>query len=563
MVQEDYLHCPEYENQAPHEETGFTAFQHGDSGLYFFAVMDADGHTLLKSEGYPQIAARENGIHSVIKNRTNEAFYSVKQDGERYYLSLRAANYKEIARSCHVHTEAEALDLMPYVTGQKIRKAVPPPVAPIVATAATTTTTASVAKDDDYLACKEYNNTEHHESHFVHHTHADFATFTHDSNGLHYFSWLDHNGDVLMRSEGYTQIASRDNGLQSVVHNRDLEERYSILEKLGHFFVILKAGNHQEIARSCPYATREAAMALFPSERQKVAEAAKHKHEAELAAAAIAAAAAAKLKLEQEAKAAAAAKLKLEEENRIRIAAENKHKAEIAAAAAAALAAKKIVEIPKVTVPKAAEHHVVPPAAFTQEAKSGFNWWWLALIPLLLLAWYLMKGCGADAPMPTPPPPPPVKVETPAAPVVAAPVVAAPTAKLKWIFFDYDKSNLRSASTAELDKLVAILKEHTDYKAELSAHTDDHGTDAYNDALSQRRANAAKAYLESKGISADRIKATTFGKKDPVAKNEVNGKDSEAGRQFNRRVELNVDDAKGNRLITSDAPVIASDLKEK
>ena len=300
MVNEDYLACSAYEGQIMHETaTNFSAFFHEETQQYYFALLDADGKVLLKSEGYPQPAARENGIQSVIKNRINRDFYSVKEDDGQYYLSLRAANYREIARSCYVDSEAAASVLIAYATGEEVRGGAKAMVADAPKERA------NDRLDDDYMACKSYAG--HPDSGVV--GQEGLAAFTHE-NGQHYFSWLDDNGDVLMRSEGYPTTAARDNGRASVAKNRDLEERYAILEKMGRYFVILKAGNHQEIARSCPYDSEAAARAIFPSGR---AETARLKAEALAAAAAAKAAAeAAALKAEQEA--AAAAALKAEEE---------------------------------------------------------------------------------------------------------------------------------------------------------------------------------------------------------------------------------------------------------
>lgn len=276
MGHDEYLQCSSYENQPAHEtETGFSAFYDEKSERHFFALLDAAGKVLLRSEGYPQVAARENSIQSVIRNRKNRDFYAVKEEGGAFFLTLRAANFREIARSCPCTSEAAALDLIPFATGEKIRGAAPK---------RTTENT-----EDDYLRCKEY---EGHPN-----VGADgLVAFSH-TNGKHYFAWYDSNKKVLFRSEGYPSTVSRDNGMASVAKNGEIEERYSIMENLGHYFVILKAGNHQEIARSCPYDSEAAARTLFPSARAAML--AKVKAEAE--------AAAAKLKAEAE---AAAAKLK-------------------------------------------------------------------------------------------------------------------------------------------------------------------------------------------------------------------------------------------------------------
>jgi len=108
------------------------------------------------------------------------------------------------------------------------------------------------------------------------------------------------------------------------------------------------------------------------------------------------------------------------------------------------------------------------------------------------------------------------------------------------IFFDFDRSNLRSKSKSDLEDLAILMQDNPDYKVELSAHTDAKGSLEYNTALSQRRSNAAKDYLIGRGISAARITTSEFGETSPIAKNDINGEDSPSGRQFNRRVVVTV-----------------------
>jgi outer membrane protein OmpA-like peptidoglycan-associated protein len=80
------------------------------------------------------------------------------------------------------------------------------------------------------------------------------------------------------------------------------------------------------------------------------------------------------------------------------------------------------------------------------------------------------------------------------------------------IYYDFDKCNIRSDASAELDRLVQIMKENPTMEIELSSHTDQRGTDAYNNKLSQCRAESAVAYIISKGISKNRIVAKGNGK---------------------------------------------------
>jgi outer membrane protein OmpA-like peptidoglycan-associated protein len=99
--------------------------------------------------------------------------------------------------------------------------------------------------------------------------------------------------------------------------------------------------------------------------------------------------------------------------------------------------------------------------------------------------------------------------------------------------FDFDKYNLDKKDEAELEKGRDFLKKYPGYKISLEGHTDSIGTDAYNQKLSERRANAVKAWLVGKGIDAGRITTAGFGKTKPVADNKT-----KAGRAENRRVEV-------------------------
>jgi len=101
--------------------------------------------------------------------------------------------------------------------------------------------------------------------------------------------------------------------------------------------------------------------------------------------------------------------------------------------------------------------------------------------------------------------------------------------------FDFDKSVVKPEGRARLDDLVGKIKGITLEVVIAVGHTDAIGTDAYNQRLSVRRAEAVKAYLVSKGIPANRIYTEGKGKKQPVADNRT-----AAGRAKNRRVEVEV-----------------------
>ncbi len=115
------------------------------------------------------------------------------------------------------------------------------------------------------------------------------------------------------------------------------------------------------------------------------------------------------------------------------------------------------------------------------------------------------------------------------------PIEVGQTIRLNNIFFDTDKFVLRNESTADLNRLVRILKENPAMVIEVTGHTDAVGNDQNNMTLSQNRANAVKEYLLGKGISTDRLSSKGFGKTKSVASN-----DTEEGQQMNRRVEFNI-----------------------
>ena len=83
------------------------------------------------------------------------------------------------------------------------------------------------------------------------------------------------------------------------------------------------------------------------------------------------------------------------------------------------------------------------------------------------------------------------------------------------IFYDFDKATLRPESKTALDELVKLLNENPNVTIELSAHTDYKGSAAYNERLSQRRAESVVNYLIEHGIAADRLTPKGYGKLKP------------------------------------------------
>jgi len=101
------------------------------------------------------------------------------------------------------------------------------------------------------------------------------------------------------------------------------------------------------------------------------------------------------------------------------------------------------------------------------------------------------------------------------------------------VLFDTDKVNIKSQYVGELDDVVTVMNNNPGLKFEIQGHTDNVGSAAYNQTLSQKRAWAVKSYLLKHGISADRLTSKGFGLNNPAATN-----NTEEGRALNRRVEI-------------------------
>ena len=116
-------------------------------------------------------------------------------------------------------------------------------------------------------------------------------------------------------------------------------------------------------------------------------------------------------------------------------------------------------------------------------------------------------------------------------------IVAEETPKLEDVYFHFDKSDLTEPAKRTLDKDVKLIgdkvKKNAKTKVEVSGHTDWIGSDAYNQALSERRALTVKNYLLLRGIEGSRITTQAFGESKPIGDNKT-----DEGRAMNRRAEI-------------------------
>jgi OOP family OmpA-OmpF porin len=109
------------------------------------------------------------------------------------------------------------------------------------------------------------------------------------------------------------------------------------------------------------------------------------------------------------------------------------------------------------------------------------------------------------------------------------------TVKLKNIYFDYDKTTLKSESFVELDKVQEFLTVNPRVEVEIGGHTDNKGSDEYNANLSQGRSQSVVDYLVNQGINRSRLTAHGYGESKPIDTN-----DTKEGQANNRRVEFTV-----------------------
>ena len=137
-----------------------------------------------------------------------------------------------------------------------------------------------------------------------------------------------------------------------------------------------------------------------------------------------------------------------------------------------------------------------------------------------------LGACSQRAPEELPPPPAATPAPTP--PATTTPTPTGPSigsqahferavGSSTTIFFDTDRFNIDSTDAAALQAQAQYFAQYSQLTFTIEGHTDERGTREYNLALGERRANAAKNYLVSLGVSPNRIRTVSYGKERPVA----------------------------------------------
>ena len=124
--------------------------------------------------------------------------------------------------------------------------------------------------------------------------------------------------------------------------------------------------------------------------------------------------------------------------------------------------------------------------------------------------------------------------------VMKEPIREGTVIVLENIYYDFNKSAIRSGEARDLEALVKLMRTYPSMEIELGAHTDVRGTEAYNLRLSLKRAESAKQFMVERGIAANRIKAFGYGEAYPRNRCREGIECSEEEHQYNRRTEVRI-----------------------
>ena len=292
--EDDYLAMSKYEGRPPSKDhKGFGTFSEGDD--HYFVLNDKAGKAFMRSEGYSSEKARDNGIESVKKNSSLRERWSISEMRNHFFLSLKAGNHQEIAKSGAYKTKGEAeaalnawlgggkaaaagiasgvavatgvrrvisekRNELPLgkvlkenrkvigekrnVIGEKSRKVIGEKRNVINETRNLLSSTRAGIREDDYLKCEAYKG------HKVTDTKNNIAFFTGEDK-QQYFVVYNRDGSVRLRSEGFQSTANRDDELKEVIKHMDNEKMYKTLKRGKYFINVLRDKSGREVARSC------------------------------------------------------------------------------------------------------------------------------------------------------------------------------------------------------------------------------------------------------------------------------------------------------------------------
>ncbi len=248
--EDDYLATSHYQGKPKSSESSdFSVFTQDNQS--YFALLDAAGEVVLRSEGYATEASRNKGIESVKNNKEDNSRWSITEKMGYFFLVLKAGNNQEIGRSSSFKSmEAAKSALTSYSTSGSMAASNVQAKQDILKTE---------DKEDDYLSCKEY------QGHAINDQENNVALFKHE-NGQFYFALYNDDGDVKIRSEGFETAKNRDQELSAVLKYHRDDSMYTMLEKGKYFMMVLRDKYGNEVGRSCLMKSEESATALVAEE---------------------------------------------------------------------------------------------------------------------------------------------------------------------------------------------------------------------------------------------------------------------------------------------------------
>ena len=240
----------------PCSDIVFDTFQSGGNEKYYFVFRTKEDKAILINgdvRGHATVEELNNTIDEVLKYGPDKKNYLIKEtkNGKPYFY-ITNSDDKNIARSSLFYSSKEEMDaaIKLLACGAGMTKTTTAAATPVAAVPTAPAAPAAKAVDE-YLDCAAYKGAE------------GFHKFKNDASGEHYFAFNGDNGKTYLRSEGYTSESGRDNGINSVIKNAPNDDRWRAKNEDGKYFFVLRAGNNQEIARSCPYDTEAAMMKDF------------------------------------------------------------------------------------------------------------------------------------------------------------------------------------------------------------------------------------------------------------------------------------------------------------
>ena len=232
-INDDYLSCRSYEgHEADPKHEGFVLFQDKKTAKYYFAYQGAEGTVLLRSEGYADAASRSKGITSVKKNVGSADKRTVIEENGKFYIVLRAANGKEVGRSCDFKTRAAAekglkrFDTAQPAPARKTAKKAAPKVKEEEGV---------LSSLENFLEIQEYlDRPRIWDSYGI----TGYVKFR-GADEKYYFGVYNPDATLYLRSEGFVTEEERDSAFDLMDSIILLEENYKIERVDGRYYAVL------------------------------------------------------------------------------------------------------------------------------------------------------------------------------------------------------------------------------------------------------------------------------------------------------------------------------------